>query len=75
MRWADAGESTRAAAVIDEIKAMAEAGFPDELEWEALVDVLRGKVKVNTHVGCRLPLSLTALMIRVAVLRSDRLPR
>ncbi|CED83667.1 Metal-dependent hydrolase, composite domain [Phaffia rhodozyma] len=23
--------------------------FPDELEWEALVDVLRGKVKVNVH--------------------------
>lgn len=23
--------------------------FPEELEWEALVDVLRGKVKVNTH--------------------------
>ncbi|KAL1742134.1 hypothetical protein HDZ31DRAFT_66247 [Schizophyllum fasciatum] len=23
--------------------------FPDDLRWEALVDVLRGKVKVNTH--------------------------
>ncbi|KAL1686090.1 hypothetical protein GGG16DRAFT_118255 [Schizophyllum commune] len=23
--------------------------FPDDLKWEALVDVLRGKVKVNTH--------------------------
>ncbi|SCZ92564.1 BZ3500_MvSof-1268-A1-R1_Chr5-2g07982 [Microbotryum saponariae] len=23
--------------------------FPDDLQWEALVDVLRGKVKVNTH--------------------------
>lgn len=23
--------------------------FPDDLEWELLVDVLRGKVKVNTH--------------------------
>ena len=23
--------------------------FPEELEWELLVDVLRGKVKVNTH--------------------------
>lgn len=23
--------------------------FPEELEWEMLVDVLRGKVKVNTH--------------------------
>lgn len=23
--------------------------FPDDLEWEALTDVLRGKVKVNTH--------------------------
>ncbi|KAK4046878.1 hypothetical protein OIV83_005774 [Microbotryomycetes sp. JL201] len=26
-----------------------EREFPDELKWEALVDVLRGKVKVNTH--------------------------
>ncbi|KAF9450406.1 carbohydrate esterase family 9 protein [Macrolepiota fuliginosa MF-IS2] len=23
--------------------------FPEELQWEALVDVLRGRVKVNTH--------------------------
>ncbi|KAM0746981.1 composite domain of metallo-dependent hydrolase [Meredithblackwellia eburnea MCA 4105] len=23
--------------------------FPEDLEWEALVDVLRGKVRVNTH--------------------------
>ncbi|KAF9069767.1 composite domain of metallo-dependent hydrolase [Rhodocollybia butyracea] len=23
--------------------------FPDDLQWEALVDVLRGRVKVNTH--------------------------
>jgi hypothetical protein len=23
--------------------------FPEDLQWEALVDVLRGKVKVNTH--------------------------
>ncbi|KAH7908470.1 hypothetical protein BJ138DRAFT_352435 [Hygrophoropsis aurantiaca] len=23
--------------------------FPDELQWEALVDILRGKVKVQTH--------------------------
>ncbi len=26
-----------------------EERFPDDLEWEALTDVLRGKVKVNTH--------------------------
>ncbi|KAL1701180.1 hypothetical protein EV121DRAFT_212640 [Schizophyllum commune] len=30
----------------DEIEGKA---FPDDLKWEALVDVLRGKVKVNTH--------------------------
>lgn len=29
--------------------------FPENLEWEALVDVLRGKVKVNTHVRFVLP--------------------
>jgi hypothetical protein len=23
--------------------------YPDDLRWEALVDVLRGKVKVNNH--------------------------
>lgn len=23
--------------------------FPDDMQWEALVDVLRGKVKINTH--------------------------
>ena len=23
--------------------------FPDDLQWEALVDVLRGRVKVHTH--------------------------
>lgn len=28
---------------------MLEERFPDDLQWEALVDVLRGKVKVNTH--------------------------
>lgn len=25
------------------------AQFPDDLQWEALIDVLRGKVKVSTH--------------------------
>jgi hypothetical protein len=24
-------------------------GYPEDLQWEALVDVLRGKVKVNNH--------------------------
>jgi hypothetical protein len=28
---------------------MLEERFPDDLQWEALVDVLRGKVKINTH--------------------------
>ncbi|ESK86843.1 carbohydrate esterase family 9 protein [Moniliophthora roreri MCA 2997] len=27
----------------------AEGDFPDELQWEALVDVLRGKVKIQNH--------------------------
>ncbi len=30
--------------LVDELKA-----FPESLEWEALVDVLRGKVKVCYH--------------------------
>lgn len=30
-------------------QAPSDDGFPEELELEALVDVLRGKVKVNTH--------------------------
>ncbi|TFY56157.1 hypothetical protein EVJ58_g7809 [Rhodofomes roseus] len=29
--------------------AVAEQTFPEDLQWEALVDVLRGRVKVNTH--------------------------
>ncbi|KAJ4473612.1 carbohydrate esterase family 9 protein [Lentinula aciculospora] len=41
----------------DEFCSKAEAGqfveelgeFPDDLQWEALVDVLRSRVKVNTH--------------------------
>lgn len=41
----------------DEYCQVAEAGlwdylpneFPESLQWEALVDVLRGKVKVNNH--------------------------
>ncbi|KAF5354651.1 hypothetical protein D9756_005354 [Leucocoprinus leucothites] len=28
---------------------LASSHFPEELKWEALVDVLRGRVKVNTH--------------------------
>lgn len=27
--------------------------FPEELQWEALVDILRGKVKVNTLLGTK----------------------
>ncbi|PCH43664.1 hypothetical protein WOLCODRAFT_75840 [Wolfiporia cocos MD-104 SS10] len=30
-------------------RALAEKSFPEELQWEALVDVLRGRVKVHTH--------------------------
>jgi hypothetical protein len=28
---------------------IANQAFPEELQWEALVDVLRGRVKVHTH--------------------------
>lgn len=28
---------------------LGDASFPEDLQWEALVDVLRGKVKVSVH--------------------------
>ncbi|KAJ3989257.1 carbohydrate esterase family 9 protein [Lentinula detonsa] len=52
-------EATKLKQKQDEFCAKLEAGqseildgqgeFPDDLRWEALVDVLRGRVKVNTH--------------------------
>lgn len=34
--------------------------FPDDLQWEALVDVVRGRVKVNAH--CYEAVDLDALV-------------
>ncbi|KAL6308850.1 hypothetical protein BKA93DRAFT_481716 [Sparassis latifolia] len=36
-------------ALSGEWEALAGRTFPDSLQWEALVDVLRGRVKVHTH--------------------------
>ncbi|KAF5393438.1 hypothetical protein D9757_000630 [Collybiopsis confluens] len=32
-----------------DFKGLRDTEFPEDLQWEALVDVLRGKVKVNVH--------------------------
>ncbi|KZT66550.1 carbohydrate esterase family 9 protein [Daedalea quercina L-15889] len=38
-----------AKATAGEWNALSGQTFPEDLQWEALVDVLRGRVKVNTH--------------------------
>ena len=66
-------EATKVKAAQDAFCAKAEAGlwseidvekFPEDLKWEALVDVLRGKVKVR-HTCVRMTSGLEALLIFV----------
>ncbi|KAH9918644.1 uncharacterized protein B0H18DRAFT_1030145 [Fomitopsis serialis] len=44
-----AQDSYCAKATAGDWKTVAGQAFPEDLQWEALVDVLRGRVKVNTH--------------------------
>lgn len=49
-------------AFADEWKGLGE--FPEDLQWEALVDILRGKVKVNITLGTEVGLSVTKPFFR-----------
>lgn len=44
-----AQDSYCAKVALGDWSSLAGETFPDDLQWEALVDVLRGKVKVQTH--------------------------
>ncbi|EIN11387.1 carbohydrate esterase family 9 protein [Punctularia strigosozonata HHB-11173 SS5] len=48
------------AALRGQWSSLAGRAFPDELQWEAMVDILRGKVKVQAH--CYEPVDLDALV-------------
>lgn len=39
--------------------------FPEDLQWEALVDILRGKVKVNTVLVMKVVLSSQQTLLQV----------
>jgi hypothetical protein len=45
----DAQDTYCSAALSGNWTAISNKAFPEELQWEALVDVLRGRVKVHTH--------------------------
>jgi hypothetical protein len=46
--------------------------FPEDLQWEALVDVLRGRVKIQVHIYEAVDLDA---IVRVSVVTYNLLPR